>query len=137
MSTSVLTKRVILPLLLVSVITNYVYIFIYPISLTKHLSYLKQKLQCNNNEFTCDNGDCIPIVNRCDIIKDCLDKSDEINCTTLTIDDYLKTDPPIEQRNSSGIQMKTKVVIFSVSHFDEMLMTFDARFGVLSLPTLL
>jgi hypothetical protein len=58
--------------------------------------------QCNKNEFTCgDDGSCISLENRCDIVKDCTDKSDESKCQFIVLDDYLKEDPPIKGTHSN------------------------------------
>ena len=35
---------------------------------------------CTVNQFTCSNGDCIPLVSMCDFHSDCSDNSDEIIC---------------------------------------------------------
>ena len=37
-------------------------------------------LACRDNEFTCDNGDCIPQSEQCDDRYNCRDGSDELNC---------------------------------------------------------
>ncbi|XP_064116511.1 uncharacterized protein LOC135222327 [Macrobrachium nipponense] len=38
---------------------------------------------CNNNEFTCSNGDCIPKEKRCNAKDDCVDLSDEEDCQVI------------------------------------------------------
>ncbi|XP_022647953.1 low-density lipoprotein receptor-related protein 6-like isoform X2 [Varroa destructor] len=40
--------------------------------------------QCGSHEWTCHSGGkrCIPLEDRCDIKKDCLDESDELDCCT-------------------------------------------------------
>lgn len=37
-------------------------------------------LKCDNDQFQCKNGHCIPIRWRCDADPDCMDGSDEENC---------------------------------------------------------
>jgi hypothetical protein len=64
------------------------------------------------------------------MIKDCSDKSDEMQCKSFLIDDYLKEDPPIKERNGKGTVMEMNVTIFSISNFDEMHMTFKSRFSL-------
>ena len=51
---------------------------------------------CRDDEFTCDNGICIPMEHRCDQKQDCKDVTDEKNCITVSIDPnkYLKDKPP-------------------------------------------
>ena len=39
--------------------------------------------KCQDNEFMCTNGDCIDEVYRCDKHPDCMDSSDEVNCSKL------------------------------------------------------
>ena len=56
---------------------------------------------CQEGSFTCDNGQCIQMENRCDQIPDCRDKSDEKGCKLLVLEEsYNKNIPPI----SSSIQ---------------------------------
>ena len=42
---------------------------------------------CSDGEFTCDDGLCISIEQRCDQVSNCLDKSDENQCVTVIVDD--------------------------------------------------
>merc|ERR1711894_295156 len=47
-------------------------------------------------EFTCDDGQCIEMEERCNQLPNCRDKSDERNCTILLLEDgYNKNIPPI------------------------------------------
>lgn len=36
---------------------------------------------CTESEFRCSNGQCIPAMRRCDSAVDCVDGSDESDCT--------------------------------------------------------
>merc|ERR1719474_853343 len=51
---------------------------------------------CKEDQFTCDDGKCLSINQRCNNIEDCDDVSDEKNCKTIAIDPekYLKSKPP-------------------------------------------
>ena len=42
--------------------------------------------KCSEDEFTCNDGSCQPLENRCDLKQDCEDKSDEIQCQKVVID---------------------------------------------------
>ena len=87
-------------------------------------------LQCKDNEFACSDGACISIHKRRDIIKDCSDKSDEMQCKSFVIDDYLKEDPPVKERNGNGTELFMNITVFSISNFDEIHMTYKARFSL-------
>ena len=49
-------------------------------------------------EFTCDDGQCIKMEERCNQITDCRDESDENNCQVIIFKgNYNKNIPPIEK----------------------------------------
>ena len=51
---------------------------------------------CNLGEFTCDDGQCIGMTQRCDQVFDCSDESDEVNCKILVLKkSYRKSSPPV------------------------------------------
>ena len=40
---------------------------------------------CTANQFSCESGECIPLSQRCNGIRDCRDASDEDNCPSMLI----------------------------------------------------
>ena len=51
-----------------------------------------------DGEFTCDDGQCINMEERCDQIADCRDGSDETGCKLFSlVDGYKKNVPPIDR----------------------------------------
>lgn len=54
---------------------------------------------CNYNQFTCNDGSCISVENRCDIIQHCSDNSDEVDCQKVQVDEdaYRKDKAPAKK----------------------------------------
>lgn len=51
--------------------------------------------KCQKEDFTCDNGQCVDIEYRCNMMKDCSDWSDEAGCSLVRLhDSYLSNLPP-------------------------------------------
>ena len=51
---------------------------------------------CWDGEFTCSDGQCVRMAERCDQVLDCRDESDEINCQVLVLkESYRKSAPPV------------------------------------------
>ena len=60
---------------------------------------------CSSGQFTCDDGLCIRVSKRCDGANDCQDKSDEINCRKVNIDDsYTKHFSPPPYKMIDGVE---------------------------------
>ena len=62
----------------------------------KTVPLVLQLSNCNPDQFTCNDGTCIPLSSRCDKKPDCRDKSDEKQCRIVALDKkrYIKDDPP-------------------------------------------
>lgn len=56
------------------------------VSFFKHSLNKPSGYQCSNDEFSCDNGQCVASSLRCDGDMACLDNSDEHNCTCLSVE---------------------------------------------------
>ena len=73
---------------------------------------------CLDNQFTCDDGQCIDIEERCDQSVDCEDSSDENNCQMLYIEkNYNKEMPPFIL-NKTTKSIRTANVNVSVTIVD-------------------
>jgi hypothetical protein len=77
---------------------------------------------CLEDEFTCDDGQCIGIENRCNQVLNCMDGSDETNCQILTVQaSYEKSIPPISVRGNEIVPVKINVsiVLLNVLNINE------------------
>ena len=83
-----------------------------------------------HNEFTCNDGSCIGLERRCDIVFDCPDGSDEDHCEPLEIDEknYKKTYPPFLRSHKTIIRLGLK--INEISKIDELAHTFKADLSI-------
>ena len=81
-------------------------------------------IKCKKGEFTCDNGGCLDLKQRCNNLFECSDGSDEDNCEPLWIDkdNYRKTFPPVSGKEKTEITVAAE--INAVTNIDEMAMTF-------------
>ena len=80
--------------------------------------------QCNLDEFTCHSyGYCIPITERCDGEKDCLDGSDESKCAILTLQEgYDKKYP-----SSKNITVYISMDIYKILDVKELEMEYTIK----------
>ncbi len=82
-------------------------------------------------EFGCSNGICIPMGKRCNGGADCDDRLDERHCEMVIIpaDIYKKEYPPTK-KETPHTDVKVEITMFSVDNFNEIEMTFTAKFSV-------
>ncbi|XP_068230942.1 uncharacterized protein [Palaemon carinicauda] len=69
---------------------------------------------CNSSEYTCDDGMCIEKHQRCDMIIDCPDKSDEANCNIIQIPFGYSTQLPPPKPTDSPLFIRFFIGIISV-----------------------
>ena len=73
-------------------------------------------------QFTCDSGKCVDILNRCNDVGDCKDYSDEKECSLIRIPDrYIKVESP-------NTKMNIDVNILSIHRIDTTNMVIELTF---------
>ena len=87
---------------------------------------LEMKLTgCKSTQFTCDDGQCVMMEDRCDQMPDCDDKSDETNCKILVLEKgYNKRTPPVgkvsgEKKRIKKVEVKVSLTLFKVVAIEE------------------
>lgn len=89
---------------------------------------------CAADQFTCDDGSCIPMDGRCDHRQDCTDYSDEFDCKLLGLQarHYIKDYAPGSGSGRGGDRRVTevtfKVEILSLDEIRELGMTVNVQF---------
>ena len=71
---------------------------------------------CNKTQFTCNDGSCIKMEERCNQVPNCEDKSDEINCKILVLESgYNQRVPPVGTVVGKMAKRKLRPVKVTVS----------------------
>ena len=79
---------------------------------------------CNQDgEFTCNDGQCVKMEERCNQVPDCRDKSDETGCQLLVLEtNYDKNIPPIRKAIDGGlvpVDVGISITLIKVVDIDE------------------
>ena len=70
---------------------------------------------CSKDEFTCGNGACIDIDSRCDNINDCVDRSDEAECSRIKKDPtYQKFIVPPPNEGEEKLEVKVSISLLKI-----------------------
>ena len=91
---------------------------------------------CNTEgEFTCDDGQCVTMEQRCDQIPDCRDKSDERGCKMLVTEEgYNKEIPPFTVRPTDRsiipVQLNVSIDLLKIVDIEETDHRMDFQFKI-------
>ena len=92
---------------------------------------------CLEGEFTCDDGQCVRMEQRCDQLPDCEDKSDERGCKLLLLEEgYNKRVPPITAKSALDrtivpVSVGVSIVLMEVVSIDEVDHSIQLQFEVI------
>ena len=88
-------------------------------------------IQCKQEEFTCNDGQCLNLTKRCNDLFECKDGSDEQNCEPLTInkDSYRKIMPNYEEGKKTVISVKA--VLKAITKVNQLAMTFQGDIKII------
>ena len=86
---------------------------------------------CDAGQFMCDNGECIPIENKCDEFFDCFDKSDENDCKLIRFPNgYRSQFFPPSFGQSSVLSIDVKLDVLRIVKVDDINNAFTIEFLV-------
>ena len=84
---------------------------------------------CLDTQFTCGDGLCIELEERCNGVVDCKDKVDEVGCNIAEIDpSYNKLLAPPPRENRTKVEVQVDVTINSFNSFDLIDSSFELEF---------
>lgn len=85
---------------------------------------------CTDDQFTCDNGHCVQLESRCNNKPDCLDLSDELQCSYVSISGTYVQQliPPPDEKGLGGRIVYINITIKSFPNIDSTNLQFTADF---------
>ena len=90
---------------------------------------------CNTTgQFTCDDGQCVTMEQRCNQHPDCRDRSDENNCKVLVLGEgYNRNVPPVPVDNKANgvVNLSVSIDILKLVDIDEEDFTIEIQFSIL------
>ena len=85
-------------------------------------------------QFTCDDGQCVTMGQRCNQHPDCRDRSDEKNCKVLVLGEgYNRNVPPVPVDNKANgvVNVSVSIDILKLVDIDEEDFTIEIQFSIL------
>ena len=91
--------------------------------------YLKMT-GCQDSQFTCSDGQCISMNQRCDQITHCIDKSDEKDCKLVSMDgSYNKHIPPFGENWKAKVNVS--LIFLAINNINEILLTVSMKYTII------
>ena len=90
---------------------------------------------CKDGNFTCNDGQCIKMSQRCDQLPDCRDKSDERNCDILVLEDgYNKNVVPVpivlDHSKRGPVNVSVSLDLLKLVNIDEPSYSIEIQFEI-------
>ncbi|XP_069163863.1 uncharacterized protein [Procambarus clarkii] len=73
---------------------------------------------CGEGEYTCSDGTCIGKTKRCDLVADCPDMSDELNCNMVQVPNGYSVEMPPPKKKNEPVPIEIFVEITSIREID-------------------
>ena len=92
---------------------------------------------CAEEEFTCNDGQCVSMRQRCDQVPNCKDFSDERGCQLVLLNEgYNQKVPPFKMESYIGnrmspVRVNVSLKLLNVMRIDEVENTIDLKFHIL------
>ena len=101
-----------------------------------HTRQLKMSACSPRGEFTCEDGQCVTMEQRCDQIANCNDKSDERNCQLLVTEEgYNRKVPPFTLRSGESatlpVQLYISIDLLKIVDMDERIHKIGFQFQII------
>ena len=84
-------------------------------------------IKCNGSQFTCNDGLCVGLMDRCDEKFDCFDKSDEKNCQKTVIDENVYHKKSLPYIEGEMVNVSVSIYLLSVNQI-KLPTTFNVKF---------